>query len=113
MIVKLERLAWTTAITVLVVALVWTYSADKSLRAAVLAGEFERVYASSALESFSRDQGVDKSKVLKDFYMMHIGMSDRSCIGFVPKQSVTGGATTYCYTKKPPIRLIGIDREGD
>lgn len=111
--VKVERAAWITAVAVLMAALWWTYSAHRSLSAAVLAGEFERPYASTTLQAFSKEQGVAQTAVLRDFYLMHVGLSTQSCIGVVPKQHVTGGATTYCYTKTSPPRLISVDREGE
>jgi hypothetical protein len=110
---RLERVFWIAVVTVLVATLVSNFLSDKALRLAVMPRGSERVYAALALESFSTEQVVDKSAVLKDFYIMYVGLSDRSCIHLVPKQNVTGGATTYCYTTTTPIRLINIDREGE
>ena len=67
MIVKLERVGWAILVTALLITLAMIYSSDKSLRKAVLAGDFERVYASAALKEFSKWQDVGESKILKDF----------------------------------------------
>lgn len=110
---RAERLAWAAVVTILFTALGWNYLEDKSLRSAVLASDFEQEYVSATLSDFGKRQGVDRRTILHDFYLMHIGLSDRSCIGLVPKQGLAGGATTYCYARTSPARLISVDSEGE
>lgn len=114
---KIERAAWIIIVALLLVALTTTNSRYRSLKTAVLAGDSDRPYTSAALALFSKEEHVDKATVAKDFYLTYVGFSDQVCIALVPKPSmwtvVTGGATTYCFTRGSPIRLVKVDREGD
>lgn len=110
---KIERVAWFLVVLLLAAALVTVYLKYDSLKRSVLAGKSERALASSVLALFSKEQDVDTVRIRNDFYLVYVGLSDRSCISMVPKPEVYGGATTYCFTKKPPTRLLTIDHESE
>lgn len=107
---RIERIMWMALTIFLLGCLAVIYSQLSSLKQSFLVQHNEESYRSAATRLFIREEGATESMISDSFYVSYLGFSDRSCIRFVPRPRVYGGATTYCFTKGP-TRLIGVDRE--
>lgn len=110
---RIERTVWITLTIILLVALAVTRSQVSSLKQAFLAQPAEKYYKTAATKLFIKDEGANDDIISKSFYVSYLGFRDKSCIRFVPRSRVYGGATTYCFTKGSPVRLIGVDHEAE
>ncbi len=110
---KFERIIWIALTIVILAALVMTYSRLSSLEKIFLVQHADQPYEVAATKFFIKEEGASESMISHSFYISYLGFSDRSCIRFVPRARVYGGATTYCFSKGAPTRLIGVDREGE
>lgn len=110
---KIERIIWIVLVIVLSTLLVNIYSRYASLEESFLTRQVDEPYKAAAINLFIKQEGATMEMISDSFYVSHIGFSDRSCIRFVPKPKVYGGATTYCFKNGSPLQLIGVDREAE
>ena len=106
---KAERTSWAILSSVLAIALIFTYNRYENLRSAFLVRNIDSAYVDASLRLFSKEQGLNKRDIDSSYYVGYAGMSDRSCIRFVPKPNVTGGASTFCFASNDPGRLVSRD----
>lgn len=109
----IERASWAILSVILAIALGVTYYRYSELRHALLASDRDRVQVGASVRLFSKDQGISEDDVARNYYIAYAGMSDRSCIRLVPKRNMTGGASTYCFTKNGPSRLVSRDEPAE
>ena len=106
---RIERILWATLSVLLLSALGVVYKRYGEIQYAVLSRSQDSAYVEAAASVFSKSQGSSRESVKKDFYITFLGLTDRSCIRFVPRPNVTGGTPIYCFTNSPPLRLISSD----
>ena len=110
---RIERIVWITLTITLLTLLAVTYVQSSSLKQAFLVQPAEERFKVAATKLFIEKEGATEVMISKSFYVSYLGFSDRSCVRFVPKPRVYGGATTYCFTNGTPARLIGVDHEAE
>lgn len=110
---RIERIVWITLTVALLATLAVIYSKLSSVRYVFLVQPADEAYRAAATKLFIKEEGATEDMISKSFYVSYLGFSDRSCIRFVPRPRVYGGATTYCFAKGLPERLIGVDREAE
>lgn len=109
---RFERYAW-LAIALIFAATSGILMRQKAaLEHAFLAGDFFNPIKSDAVSRFKRDEGISEQKVDDMFFVSYAYFQDRVCIRFVPRPTVYGGVTSYCYQDHDHNKLLGIDRTG-
>ena len=110
---RTERIMWITLSLTLLATLAIMYSKLSSVKHVFLVQPADEAYRAAATKLFVKEEGTTEDMISKSFYVSYLSFSDRSCIRFVPRPRVYGGATTYCFAKGSPERLIGVDHEAE
>lgn len=108
-----ERYAWLAIVALLSatsLSLTWQESA---LEHSFIAGEFFAPIRSDAINRFKKDDGISSQKIEKMFFVSYAFFKNRICIRFVPRPTVYGGVTSYCYQDHDHAKLVAVDRTGD
>lgn len=110
---KAERKIWIVLVVILSILLATINLRYIALQNAFLVKDMDSPYKAAAIKMFIEQEGATKDMISDSVYVSYLGFSDRVCIRFVPRAGVRGGATTYCFRKELPARLIGVDREAE
>jgi hypothetical protein len=107
---KFERIISLVIIVALITLLIHINDLKSRLEHSFLAGSDQKILVEKSKALLIKEQGIPSDEIDTYFYTSYAFFSNETCIRFVPKPRVLGGATSYCYSVRAPVRLERTDK---
>ncbi len=107
---KYERWVWISIVAAMIAAMIIINNSRENLQHLFVAGPDQKEIVNRSVTSMMKDQGMTRGDIDRLFVISYAYFSKETCIRFVPKPGVTGGATSYCYGNTGNAPLLRIDK---